>query len=122
MFEGMSAEAVSRLVREPVYAPGRAGFWGLDTAAPLVAGTYVAARAAVDVALTATDLVLGGATARTGCAGRPVITPPLDVRRLLLLQPLVRDPSIGTRRLLGSFAAPLVAGTTSPRAPPSTSR
>jgi acetoin utilization deacetylase AcuC-like enzyme len=71
MFEGMSAEAVSRLVREPVYAPGRAGFWGLDTAAPLVAGTYVAARAAVDVALTTTDLVLGGATAAYGLCRPP---------------------------------------------------
>ena len=63
MFEGMSADAVARLVREPVHAGGRAGFWGLDSAAPLVAGTYVAARAAVDVALTAADLVLDGAPA-----------------------------------------------------------
>lgn len=61
MFEGMSAEAVARLVREPRQIGGRAGFWGLDSAAPLVAGTYVAARGAVDVALTAVDLVLGGA-------------------------------------------------------------
>jgi acetoin utilization deacetylase AcuC-like enzyme len=60
MFEGMSDEAVGRLVREPVHAGGRAGYWGLDTAAPLVAGSYVAARGAVDVALTAVDLVLGG--------------------------------------------------------------
>ena len=40
MFEGMSAEAVATLVREPEQAAGRAGFWGLDSAAPLVAGTY----------------------------------------------------------------------------------
>ncbi|MEP6638313.1 MAG: histone deacetylase family protein [Chloroflexota bacterium] len=71
MFEGMSAEAVSTLVREPVHAGGRAGFWGLDSAAPLVAGTYVAARAAVDVALTATDLVLGGAGAAYGLCRPP---------------------------------------------------
>ena len=44
MFEGMSAEAIAALVREPVHVAGRAGYWGLDTAAPLVAGTYVAAR------------------------------------------------------------------------------
>ena len=44
MFEGMSDDAVAALVREPVHAGGRAGFWGLDSAAPLVAGTYVAAR------------------------------------------------------------------------------
>ena len=60
MFEGMSPEAVASLVREPVFAGGRAGFWGLDSAAPLVAGTYPAARGAVDVALTAVDLVLDG--------------------------------------------------------------
>src|SRR5688500_17890432 len=36
MFEGMSAEAIARLVREPRHAGGRAGFWGLDSAAPLV--------------------------------------------------------------------------------------
>jgi acetoin utilization deacetylase AcuC-like enzyme len=60
MFEGMSEEAITRYVREPVFVGGRAGFWGLDSAAPLVAGTYVAARGAVDVALTAVDLVLDG--------------------------------------------------------------
>jgi acetoin utilization deacetylase AcuC-like enzyme len=71
MFDGMSEDAVARLVREPVQAGGRAGFWGLDSAAPLVAGTYVAARAAVDVALTAVDLVLGGATAAYGLCRPP---------------------------------------------------
>ena len=59
MFEGMSPEAAARL-REPSQVGGRAGFWGLDSAAPLVAGTYDASRAAVDVALTAMDLVLRG--------------------------------------------------------------
>ncbi len=71
MFEGMSDDAVARFVREPVHAGGRAGYWGLDSAAPLVAGTYVAALAAVDVALTATDLVLGGATAAYGLCRPP---------------------------------------------------
>jgi acetoin utilization deacetylase AcuC-like enzyme len=71
MFEGMSAEAVSRLAREPEQAAGRAGYWGLDSAAPLVAGTYTAARAAVDVALTTVDLVLGGATAAYGLCRPP---------------------------------------------------
>ena len=72
MFEGMSSDAVERLVREPVFAGGRAGFWGLDSAAPLVAGTYVAARGAVDVALTTVDLVLdGGATAAYGLCRPP---------------------------------------------------
>ena len=71
MFEGMSAEAVTRLVREPEHAAGRAGFWGLDSAAPLVAGTYPAARAAVDVALTTVDLVLDGATVAYGLCRPP---------------------------------------------------
>ena len=73
MFEGMSAEAVAQFVREPrAHVGGRAGFWGLDSAAPLVAGTYVAARGAVDVALTAVDLVLdGGATAAYGLCRPP---------------------------------------------------
>ena len=71
MFEGMSTDAVARLVREPTHAGGRAGFWGLDSAAPLVAGTYVAARAAVDVALTTADLVLDGAPAAYGLCRPP---------------------------------------------------
>src|SRR5512146_272619 len=71
MFEGMSETAVAALAREPVQAAGRAGFWGLDSAAPLVAGTYPAARAAVDVALTAADLVLGGASAAYGLCRPP---------------------------------------------------
>ena len=40
--------------------PARLGAYCLDTATPIVAGTYGAARAAVDVALTAAGLVLGG--------------------------------------------------------------
>jgi acetoin utilization deacetylase AcuC-like enzyme len=59
MFEGMSAEALVRL-REPRAIGGRTGWWGLDSSNPLVAGTYVAARWAVDVALTAADLVIDG--------------------------------------------------------------
>jgi acetoin utilization deacetylase AcuC-like enzyme len=71
MFEGMSPDAVAELVREPVHAGGRAGFWGLDSAAPLVVGTYVAARAAVDVALTTVDLVLAGAPVAYGLCRPP---------------------------------------------------
>jgi acetoin utilization deacetylase AcuC-like enzyme len=59
MFEGLSPEAQARL-REPTSIAGRAGWWGLDTSNPIVPGTYEAARWAVDVALTAVDLVLGG--------------------------------------------------------------
>jgi acetoin utilization deacetylase AcuC-like enzyme len=72
MFEGMSDEARERLIREPVNAGGRAGYWGLDSAAPLVAGSYAAALGAVDVALTAVDIVLdGGETAAYGLCRPP---------------------------------------------------
>jgi acetoin utilization deacetylase AcuC-like enzyme len=70
MFEGLSDEALAR-VREPVSVAGRAGWWGLDTANPIVPGTYVAARASVDVALTTVDLVLGGERAAYGVCRPP---------------------------------------------------
>jgi acetoin utilization deacetylase AcuC-like enzyme len=70
MFEGMSPEFVAQ-IEEPRFAAGRAGWWGLDTANPLVAGTYTAARAAVDVALTTADLVLGGERAAYGLCRPP---------------------------------------------------
>ncbi len=64
--EGMTA------LGEPRRAiSGRAGYWAFDTSSPIVAGTYVAARAAVDVALTATDLVLGGEAATYGLCRPP---------------------------------------------------
>jgi acetoin utilization deacetylase AcuC-like enzyme len=71
MFEGMSEEAIGKLVREPRQIGGRAGFWGLDSAAPVVAGTYDAARAAVDVALTTVDLVFDGAPMAYGLCRPP---------------------------------------------------
>jgi acetoin utilization deacetylase AcuC-like enzyme len=68
MTEGMSAGAR----RETPRIEGRAGFWALDTSTPIVAGTYAAARAAVDAALTAVDLVLdGGETAAYGLCRPP---------------------------------------------------
>jgi acetoin utilization deacetylase AcuC-like enzyme len=70
MFEGMSAEFLASRP-ETRNAAGRAGWWGLDTANPLVAGTAVAARAAVDVALTTVDLVLGGEPAAYGLCRPP---------------------------------------------------
>jgi acetoin utilization deacetylase AcuC-like enzyme len=42
---------------------GQPGWFCFDTATPLVEGSYAAARAAVDVALTAADLLAGGARA-----------------------------------------------------------
>ncbi|MFL5778090.1 MAG: histone deacetylase family protein [Chloroflexota bacterium] len=70
MFEGLSVTALGR-VREPVAVGGRAGWWGLDSANPIVAGTYEAARAAVDVALTTADLVLAGAPVAYGLCRPP---------------------------------------------------
>ena len=70
MFEGMSPELLASRP-EPRAAAGRAGWWGLDTANPLVAGTYGAARAAVDVALTTVDLVFDGETSAYGLCRPP---------------------------------------------------
>jgi acetoin utilization deacetylase AcuC-like enzyme len=70
MFEGLSDEATAELL-EPKAIGGRAGFWGLDTAAPIVQGTYGAARWAVDTALTTVDLVLGGEAAAYGLCRPP---------------------------------------------------
>ena len=70
MFEGMSADFVAG-IEETQFSAGRAGWWGLDTANPLVAGTYPAARAAVDVALTTADIVLGGERAAYGLCRPP---------------------------------------------------
>jgi acetoin utilization deacetylase AcuC-like enzyme len=56
---------------EPVTAHGRFGYWCFETYTPLVAGTYVAARAAVDVALGAADLVAGGERVAYGLCRPP---------------------------------------------------
>ena len=59
--------AIGRLaegaVRDPGGGLGRAGWFCFDTATPVVAGSFAAAVAAADVALTAADLVAGGAPA-----------------------------------------------------------
>jgi acetoin utilization deacetylase AcuC-like enzyme len=70
MFEGLSEAARARL-REPVAIGGRAGWWGLDSSNPIVPGTYEAARWAVDVALTAVDLVLDGEPVAYGLCRPP---------------------------------------------------
>jgi acetoin utilization deacetylase AcuC-like enzyme len=70
MFAGMSDElAASR--PEPRAIGGRTGWWGLDSSNPIVAGTADAARGAVDVALTAADLVLGGERVAYGLCRPP---------------------------------------------------
>jgi len=52
--DGMDRPRVSRSPR------GAVGSWMFDAASPIVDGTYAASRSAVDVALSAADLVLGG--------------------------------------------------------------
>ncbi len=54
--EGMSP----RFRRQSPRIEGRAGYWAFDTSTYIVSGTYAAARAAVDVAMTTVDLVLAG--------------------------------------------------------------
>jgi acetoin utilization deacetylase AcuC-like enzyme len=56
---------------EPQGVEGRLGYWTFETCTPIVAGTYAAARAAVDVALTAADLVLDGDRAAYGLCRPP---------------------------------------------------
>ncbi len=57
--------------REATRIDGRAGYWALDTSTYILSGTYAAARAAVDVALTTADLVLEGASAAYGLCRPP---------------------------------------------------
>ena len=56
---------------EPSSAAAKLGYFCFDTTTPVVEGTCAAARAAVDVALTATDLVLGGDTVAYGLCRPP---------------------------------------------------
>jgi acetoin utilization deacetylase AcuC-like enzyme len=56
---------------EPASAAARTGLYAFDTATPVGPGTWEAARAAVDAALTAADLVLGGERAAYACVRPP---------------------------------------------------
>jgi acetoin utilization deacetylase AcuC-like enzyme len=55
----------------PTEIQGQLGYWCFESMTPLLEGTYTAARAAVDVALTATDLVLGGERVAYGLCRPP---------------------------------------------------
>ena len=63
--EGMDEGRVPRTARASV------GRWVFDSATPIVEGSYGAARAAVDVALTAGDLVLSGERSAYGLCRPP---------------------------------------------------
>ena len=55
----------------PAALSARTGAWCFDTMTVIGEGTWEAARAAVDTALTAADLVLGGARAAYACCRPP---------------------------------------------------
>jgi acetoin utilization deacetylase AcuC-like enzyme len=59
----------------PLVEPGpiqaRIGWWCFETTTPIVEGTYDAARSAVDVALGATEIVLGGESVAYGLCRPP---------------------------------------------------
>ena len=57
--------------RVPAALAARTGAWSFDTMTVVGEGTWEAARAAVDTALTAADLVLGGAPAAYACCRPP---------------------------------------------------
>lgn len=57
--------------REPAAPAARTGAYCYDTMTAIGPGTWEAARAAVDTALTAADLVLGGAPAAYACCRPP---------------------------------------------------
>jgi acetoin utilization deacetylase AcuC-like enzyme len=56
---------------QPAGVGARLGYWCFETMTPLVEGTYAAARDAVDVALTAADLVLAGERVAYGLCRPP---------------------------------------------------
>ena len=57
--------------RVPTALSARTGAWCFDTMTAVAQGTWEAARAAVDAALTAADLVLGGTPAAYACCRPP---------------------------------------------------
>jgi acetoin utilization deacetylase AcuC-like enzyme len=57
--------------RVPAATAARTGFYAFDTMTPIGAGTWSSARAAVDVALTAADLVVDGGGVAYACTRPP---------------------------------------------------
>lgn len=55
----------------PTSIDAQFGYWCFEAMTPLLEGTFAAASAAVDIALTATDLVLGGAPVAYGLCRPP---------------------------------------------------
>ena len=57
--------------REPCQASARLGWWCYETTTPITQGTYVAARSAVDVALSAAAAVVAGESVAYGLCRPP---------------------------------------------------
>jgi acetoin utilization deacetylase AcuC-like enzyme len=57
--------------REPESVNGRLGWWCFETTTPITHGTYTAALAAVDTAMSATQIVLDGASSAYGLCRPP---------------------------------------------------
>lgn len=49
------------IAQEPGFIDGKLGFYAMDAGSPITAGTWEAVRSSANVALTAIDVVLGGA-------------------------------------------------------------
>ncbi len=64
-------EGMDTLSPEPTDRLGALGYWCFDTGTPINSGTHTAARAAVDVVLSATDLVLAGEPAASALCRPP---------------------------------------------------
>jgi len=58
-------------VGEPSTTSARLGWWCFETTTPITEGTYIAARSAVDAALSAAEAVLGGEPAAYGLCRPP---------------------------------------------------
>jgi acetoin utilization deacetylase AcuC-like enzyme len=69
--EGAAAGGAPAALRTPTAISARAGLFAYDTMTLIGPGTWEAARAAVDAALTATDRVLAGASAAYACCRPP---------------------------------------------------
>ena len=89
-------------VREPVAVHARAGRYCYDTMTLIGPGTWEAARAAVDVALTAADLVAAGA--HGGVRAVPAARPSRDPRRRSAGR--ATSTTQPSRRRLAATAAP----------------
>jgi acetoin utilization deacetylase AcuC-like enzyme len=89
-----------RADRAPDHIDGKLGFYSIDAAVPITAGTWQAVQASADCALTGAAAVLGGERAALPCAARPATMPGRAQWGLLLPQQR-RDCRAGDARRRG---------------------